>query len=174
MRARGRPARRAAQVVPVVFMVFDLLWLDGRLLTDRPWAERRARLEALGLAGPAWQTTPSFVGQGDQILEATRVQGLEGVLAKRLGSPYRPGRRHADWRKLAHEQQAAFLVGGYLPGPGGVERLLVGALEPGGRLRHVANVEAGLVPTSHRRLASVLAGLRVEASPFAEPVTGGR
>jgi bifunctional non-homologous end joining protein LigD len=175
MRARGRPARRAAGTVPVVFMVFDLLWLDGRLLIGRSWAERRAQLEALGLGDPAWQTTPSFVDQGDQMLKATREQGLEGVLAKRLGSPYRPGRRHADWRKLAHEQQAAFLVGGYLPGPAGVvERLLVGALEPGGRLRHVASVEAGLVPAARRRLAERLAALRTDATPFAGPVTGGR
>jgi bifunctional non-homologous end joining protein LigD len=60
MRARGRPNRPAAGVVPVVYVAFDLLYLDGRLLVGRPWAERRARLEALGLAGPAWQTTPSF------------------------------------------------------------------------------------------------------------------
>jgi bifunctional non-homologous end joining protein LigD len=173
-RARGRPARRAAGAVPVVFMAFDLLWLDGQLLTNRPWAERRAQLEQLGLAGPAWQTTPSFVDQGELVLAATHQQGLEGVLAKRLGSPYRPGRRHADWRKLAHEQGAAFLVGGYLPGPSGVERLLVGALEPGGRLRHVASLEAGLVPATRRRLAERLATLRTDRSPFAGPVTGGR
>jgi bifunctional non-homologous end joining protein LigD len=155
-------------------MVFDLLWLDGRLLTGRPWAERRAALEALGLAGPAWQTTPSFVDHGDLVAAATREQGLEGVVAKRLGSPYRPGRRHPDWRKLAHQQQATFVVGGYVPGTAGVERLLVGATDAGVRLRHVATVEAGLVPASRRRLATILARLRAEASPFAGPVTGGR
>jgi bifunctional non-homologous end joining protein LigD len=174
MRARGRPARRPTGGVPVVYMVFDLLWLDGQLLTGRPWAERRAQLEQLRLAGAAWQATPSFVDQGGQMLKATREQGLEGALAKRLDSPYRPGRRHADWRKLAHEQQAAFLVGGYIPSGAGVERLLVGALEPGGRLRHVASVEAGLVPPARRRLAGRLAALRTDTSPFAGPVTGGR
>jgi bifunctional non-homologous end joining protein LigD len=174
MRSRGRPARRAVAAIPVVFMVFDLLWLDGQLLIQRPWAQRRAQLEQLALAGPAWQMTPSFVDQGQVVLAATRQQGLEGVLAKRLASPYRPGRRHADWRKLAHEQRAAFLVGGYVPGPAGVERLLVGALEPGGRLRHVASLEAGLVPATRRRLAERLAALRTDRNPFAGPVSGGR
>jgi len=51
-------------------------------------------LEALGLAGPAWQTTPSFPDHGELVAAATREQGLEGVVAKRLASPYRPGRRH--------------------------------------------------------------------------------
>jgi bifunctional non-homologous end joining protein LigD len=174
MRSRSRPARRTAGTVPVVYMVFDLLWLDGRLLVGRPWAERRAALEALELAGPAWQTTPSFVDQGGLVVAATREQGLEGVVAKRLASPYRPGRRHPDWRKLAHDQQATFLVGGYVPGAAGVERLLVGAVDAGGGLRHVATVEAGLVPASRRRLAELLAELHAEASPFAGPVTGGR
>jgi ATP dependent DNA ligase domain len=118
-RARGRPSRQAARTVPVVFMVFDLLWLDGQLLTDRPWAQRRAKLEALELAGPAWQMTPSFVDQGERVVAATRDQGLEGVVAKRLDSPYRPGRRHPDWQKLAHERQAVFLVGAYVPSPAG-------------------------------------------------------
>ncbi len=58
-----------------------------------------------------------------------------------------------------------------MPGPTGVERLLVGATDASGRLRHVATVEAGLVPASRRRLATVLARLRAEASPFAGPVT---
>jgi len=95
-RARGRPTRRPAGLTPVTYLVFDLLWLDGRLLLGLPWAERRAQLEALELAGPAWQTTPTFVDQGDLVVAATREQGLEGVVAKRLGSPYRPGRRHPD------------------------------------------------------------------------------
>ncbi len=174
MRTRSRPTRRAATAVPVVYMVFDLLWLDGRLLVDRPWAERRAALEALALAGPAWQTTPSFVDQGDLVVAATREQGLEGVVAKRTASPYRPARRHPDWRKLAHDQQAVFLVGGYVPGAVGVQRLLVGAVDADGRLRHAATVEAGLVPASRRRLAGLLALLHADSSPFAGPVARSR
>jgi bifunctional non-homologous end joining protein LigD len=74
MRARQRvasPTRRRgglpAGTFPVIYVVFDLLSLDGRLLLDRPWQQRRAQLEALELIGPAWQTSPSFIGQGEQV-----------------------------------------------------------------------------------------------------------
>jgi bifunctional non-homologous end joining protein LigD len=61
-RRRGRgPARRAGEEgAPVLYMVFDLLGWDRQLLLVRPWTQRRAQLEALGLAGSAWQTSPSF------------------------------------------------------------------------------------------------------------------
>jgi bifunctional non-homologous end joining protein LigD len=165
---------RPAEVAPVVYIIFDLLGLDGRLLLERPWAERRARLEALELAGPVWQTSPSFVDQGPLVWAATARQGLEGVVAKRVASPYRPGRRHPDWQKRSHEQQEGFLVGGYVPGPVGVGRLLVGTRQPDGRLRHVATVAAGLVPAARRRLAALLAGLHTDTSPFAGPIGFGR
>jgi bifunctional non-homologous end joining protein LigD len=182
-RLRGRPPRSTAPgrrraVHPagtvVVYVIFDLLGLDGRLLVEHPWAERRARLEALELAGPAWQISPSFVDQGSQVWAATGEQGLEGVVAKRLTGRYRPGSRHPDWRKRSHEQQEVFVVGGYVPGSAGVERLLVGARRADGRLQHVASVDAGLVAASRRRLAGRLAGLRADASPFAGPVSAGR
>jgi bifunctional non-homologous end joining protein LigD len=170
----GRAARTGvAGAAPVLYMVFDLLGLDGRLLLERPWAERRARLEDLDLRGPSWQTSPSFPDQGPQVWAATGQQGLEGVVAKRVTSPYRPGRRHPDWRKQSHEHQALFLIGGYLPGAAGVQQLLVGVRQPDGRLRHVATVEAGLVAGSRRRLAARLAELHTDASPFTRPISPG-
>lgn len=93
--------------------------MDGEVLLDRPWTERRARLEELELAGPAWQTSPTFVDQGPRVWAATAQQGMEGVVAKRVASPYRAGRRHPHWQKRSHEQQAVFLVGGYVPGSAG-------------------------------------------------------
>ena len=81
-RMAGRGGRRRGAAV--TFLVFDLLWLDGLLLTGLPYAERRRRLEDLEVAGPAWQTVASFAGAGTALLTATREQGLEGVVAKRL------------------------------------------------------------------------------------------
>jgi bifunctional non-homologous end joining protein LigD len=94
--AEGRPSfealqqRMASRVgrrrgAAVAYLVFDLLWLDGRLLTGLPYVERR-RLDELEVAGPAWQTVASFPGTGTAPLAATREQGLEGVVAKRLQS----------------------------------------------------------------------------------------
>ena len=88
-------------------------------LLDRSYDERRAALEGLGLQGDAWAVPPAFLGGGAAVLEATRAQGLEGVVAKRRTSPYLPGRRSDDWRKLKHVCRTSAVVAGWKPGEGG-------------------------------------------------------
>src|SRR3954467_13861724 len=85
--------RRLAKDAPVTYMIFDLLWLDGHSLMELSYEERRARLADLALEGERWRTPDYVAGHGAQILEATADQGLEGVVAKRLDTPYEPGRR---------------------------------------------------------------------------------
>jgi len=83
----------------VTFVVFDLLWLDGRPLVDRSYAERRDHLEALQLVGPSWLTTPSYRGTGtEEVLAACTSLGLEGVVVKAASSVYE-GRRSRWWVK---------------------------------------------------------------------------
>jgi bifunctional non-homologous end joining protein LigD len=175
-RMRRRPTatgRRAPDAAPVAYLVFDLLWLDGRLVTGLPFTRRRELLEGLELAGASWQTTSLFVGQAAELLAASRQQGLEGVVVKRLQSPYRPGRRSADWRKLLNYHHDVFVVGGYVPGPDGVAALLVGDPDPQtGLLRFVGRVDHGMLAPTRRRLAELLAG-RTAASPFQRPVPAG-
>jgi bifunctional non-homologous end joining protein LigD len=89
--------RRLASSVPVTYMISDLLWLEGHPATALGYADRRRLLEELELAGPHWQTPASHAGEGAALLEATRAQGLTGVVAKRLDSPYRPGESSPDW-----------------------------------------------------------------------------
>ncbi len=89
--------RRAAERAPVAYMAYDLLFLDGHSTLDLPYAERRARLQGLGLVGAAWQVPAFHVGDGGALLELAREQGLPGVVAKRLDSPYVPGTRSPDW-----------------------------------------------------------------------------
>jgi bifunctional non-homologous end joining protein LigD len=88
--------RRRAKEMPAVAMLLDVVYLDGRVVARLPYEERRARLGDLGLAGPAWQT-PRHHDDGAALLEAARAQGLPGVVAKRLGSEYRPGEESPDW-----------------------------------------------------------------------------
>jgi bifunctional non-homologous end joining protein LigD len=92
--------RRLADHEPVSWMIFDLLHLDGRSLLDLPYTDRRAELRELGLEGPAWRAPDAHVGDGAALLEAAGRQGLEGVIAKRLDSPYRPGSAGRDWLRL--------------------------------------------------------------------------
>jgi bifunctional non-homologous end joining protein LigD len=175
-RMRRRPTatgRRGPDAAPVVYLVFDVLWLDGRLVTGLPLTRRRELLEGLELAGSSWQTTSLFPGQAAELVAASRQQGLEGVVVKRLQSPYRPGRRSADWRKLLNYHHDVFVVGGYLPGPDGVAALLVGDPDPEtGLLRFVGRVDHGLLAPTRRRLADLLAG-RAAASSFQRPIPAG-
>ncbi|WP_019630936.1 DNA polymerase ligase N-terminal domain-containing protein [Actinomadura atramentaria] len=103
----ARPALLDGEVARVagdeVYLVFDVPHLDGRPLLDVPYRERRARLDALGLDGPGFRTAPWFPGDensGGAVRDAAEREGLAGIVAKRLASPYRPGAESADWRWL--------------------------------------------------------------------------
>ena len=82
---------------PAVFLIFDLLHLDGRSLLGLPYEQRRELLLALEFAGDTWQTPPAFAGSGRAAIRASREQGLGGVIAKRIDSAYTPGRRSPNW-----------------------------------------------------------------------------
>ncbi|MBA2637741.1 MAG: DNA ligase D [Solirubrobacterales bacterium] len=169
-------ARRRAQDTPVVFVLFDLLWLDGHPLVGLPYEKRRERLVALGLHGPHWQTPEHVVGRGADLLALTGERGLEGVVAKRLDSRYEPGRRSACWVKIKHAGRVDVVVGGWEPGQGRrrgqIGSLLVGVPETGG-LRFAGKVGTGFTDAELDRLRALLEPLRRDASPFAGPVPRG-
>jgi bifunctional non-homologous end joining protein LigD len=93
-------ARRLAARIPVLYLVFDLLWLDGQSTMELPYERRRELLTGLDLNGAHWQTPPHFAGGGRHALSASREQGLPGVTAKRLDSPYEPGQLSRHWRQV--------------------------------------------------------------------------
>jgi bifunctional non-homologous end joining protein LigD len=115
---------------PVDYVIFDLLHLDGRCVRDLPYVQRRELLEGLGLDGARWRTPRYRRGGGPDLLEAARRQGLEGIVAKRCDSPYRPGKRTGEWIKTRVWRRQEFVIGGYIPGEGSrakrVGSLLVG------------------------------------------------
>ena len=108
---------RASQT-PVDYVIFDLLHLDGHCVRELPYVQRRELLEELGLDGPRWRTPRYRHGGGASLLEAARDQGLEGIVAKRCDSPYRPGRRSGEWIKERVWRTQEFVIGGYIPGEG--------------------------------------------------------
>jgi bifunctional non-homologous end joining protein LigD len=103
---------------PVDYMVFDLLHLDGRSTRGLPYGARREILDSLEIDGPRWHAPRHHVGGGADLFEAARRQGLEGVVAKRLDSPYRPGKRTGEWIKARVWRRQEFVIGGYIPGEG--------------------------------------------------------
>jgi bifunctional non-homologous end joining protein LigD len=160
--------------VPVYFVVFDVLWLDGRPVLERPWIERRDRLEELELSGPAWLRSPAHIGEGAEVLGAAREMQLEGVVAKRLDAPYRPGARSPDWLKVKIVSEDEFVVGGWVPEAGNrtnrIGSLLLGYYDDQKRLRFVGGVGTGFNDDDHRRLSKLMQSLAQTASPFTDRV----
>jgi bifunctional non-homologous end joining protein LigD len=167
-------ARRAAAYFPVTYLVFDLLYLDGTWLLDTPYRERRRLLEAENLNGPHWQTPPSFTGERPaNVLAVSQQHGLEGIVAKRLGSRYEPGRRSGSWLKIKNVRRQEAVVGGWRRGKGWREgmigSLLIGIHTPEG-LAYAGHVGTGFTQQTLRMLGQRLAPLRRATSPFATPL----
>jgi bifunctional non-homologous end joining protein LigD len=169
---RHTAARRAGER-PVLYAVFDLLHCGDEDLMPRPFTERRACLEALSLAGPTWVTSPSFPGEGTTTQRVAEARNFEGVVAKRLDSPYLPGQRTPAWTKIKATKRDEFVVGGWLPGEGNREgrigALLVGLPEDDGRLTYCGGVGTGFTDKELRRLQERLRPLVTPTNPFDTP-----
>ena len=165
-------ARRLAAAEPVSLVLFDLLHLDGTALLERPYDDRRSALEGLGIGSPGWAVTPSFTDvTGAAVLRASTGAGMEGVVAKRRASPYRPGRRSPDWVKVKHHRTQDVVVGGFTAGRGSRRSdfgaLVVGVPSPDGRtLTYIGKVGTGFSDADRVALRAELDRIGRATSPF--------
>ena len=161
--------RRLAASDPVAYLIFDLLWLDGHSLMELSYLERRERLLELGLQSERCQIPAHHLGDGAALLEASRAQGLEGIVAKRRDCPYTPGRRASHWIKVKNVRRTDVVIGGWLPGEGRrSERfgaLVVGFSEDG-EIHYAGRVGTGFDEAELKRLQDILAPLERDTSPF--------
>ncbi len=164
----ARPTSTLQHDVPVSYLAFDMLYLDGTSLTGQPYSRRRELLSALGLTGPHWMVPPSFPGPGADVFAASKAQGLEGLVIKRLDSVYYPGRRSDCWVKAKHQRTQSCVIGGWKPGEGNREgrigSLLLGVYDDDGLLHYAGHVGTGF---SQRTLIEL--GARLDAIVMPEP-----
>jgi bifunctional non-homologous end joining protein LigD len=157
---------------PTNLVVFDLLYRDEDL-TSRPYEQRRVALEGLALPGPILVPEPTR-REGRALFQAVAGKGLEGIVGKRSGSRYQPGRRSPDWRKVAVRHRLRAVVGGYLPGEGSraatFGSLLVGLNDDQG-LRWIGAVGSGFDQRTLGAIHDALRRLERPTSPFSGPVT---
>jgi bifunctional non-homologous end joining protein LigD len=168
-----RPSTAVRRQVPVTYLPFDVLRLDGGDLMAAPYLERRAALTDLGQqlhgADLPLQVLPHWVGvESAVVLEAAQNSSMEGALFKRVSSTYQPGKRARSWRKVLLRTRSSALVIGWIPG-GGVQRNMVGSLVHGayddhGILRYVGQCRN----RTHdgRQLKERLATLEHRTSPL--------
>jgi bifunctional non-homologous end joining protein LigD len=158
-----------ARSTPVVYFVFDALYVDGYDLRNVALSERRKVLESLVAPGPSLRISAVFPGAGEDLLEAARALDLEGVVAKRAGSAYE-SRRSREWLKIKIANEQEFAIGGFTQPQGSRDyfgALVLGVYEDG-KLRWAGNVGTGF---DQKLLADLYARLKLlvtEECPFAE------
>jgi bifunctional non-homologous end joining protein LigD len=155
---------------PVVYYVFDLLELEGRPLLDEPLEERQAELARLLDGRNRTVLLSESFDDGPGLLEAAEAQELEGVIAKKAGSRYEPGRRSRNWLKVKTHGRQEFVIAGYTRGKGrraGTLGSLVLAVNRGQGLEYVGNCGTGFTEKEIDKLLARLRPLERKSSPFA-------
>ena len=154
--------------VRVTYVVFDILRWEGQDVVAQPYAERRALLRAALEPGP-FVVAPDSFDDGQALLDTTAAQGLEGVLAKRVDSPYRPGVRSPDWVKMPHRRCHSYVIGGWKHGTASgrpLASLLVGTPTADGLLVFDGAVGSGLGERDLQALLPVLREIARDERPF--------
>jgi DNA ligase D-like protein (predicted ligase) len=155
-----------AEASRIQYYVFDLLCWKDRDLTRVPLVERRALLKSLVvIRDKRIRIADYFEAAPNDLLAAVREQRLEGIIGKRKDSVYQSGKRSGAWIKYRVNRGQEFVIGGYFPGPHGIDSLIVGYYE-GDKLMYVARTRNGFVPASRRQVFSKLKHLVTSACPF--------
>lgn len=170
--ANAAEVRRRAETVPITYVVFDLLHLDGNDVAPLPYLDRRRLLTELVPDDGCWTVPAHRESDGATLLEAVKERGLEGIISKRCDSQYLAGKRSSSWIKVKVRLRQEFVIGGWQPGEGGragqLGSVLVGVYE-GSTLRYCGKVGTGFTMRELQRLGDVLAPLATDAPPFDPP-----
>lgn len=165
---------------PVTYVIFDMVYLDGRLLLSHSYQERRKKLASLQLAGPFWMTPAYQTGNAAAFLAASRTLQLEGILLKRVDSIYLPGKRSDAWLKIKNLQRQEFVIGGWSQGKGArsgtIGSLLLGYydIKPDGaqqsgthqQFLYAGSCGTGFTQESLVNLKKLLQPLVTDSNPF--------
>ncbi len=158
--------------VPIVYQVFDLLFLDGESMLDVPLDERKVRLRAVLRDHPLVRYAGHIEADGESLFASVQAEGLEGIMAKRRSSRYEPGRRSHAWLKIKNRPEQEFVVAGWEPGSVAhrdLGSLVLGVYDDEGRLRFAGEVGSGLDARTRRDLIARMAAISRDTSPFDAP-----
>jgi len=158
--------------VAIAFVAFDLLRDGNEDVRERPLRERRARLELLlkGVRDPRLRISEQAIGDGRAMHARAVAESWEGLIAKRLDSPYKSGKRSPDWRKLKLVRRQACVIGGWTDPRGSrpfFGALLLGVYDDNGRLQYIGHSGAGFTDEELGRVWKRLRAIETKTSPFA-------
>src|SRR3984893_12862184 len=146
------------------YFAFDVLIAKGSRVTDLPLSERRKLLAKLVKENDHVSLAVSGAWPA-RMLKCVRAHGLEGIVAKRADSVYEPGKRSGLWSKYRINAGQEFVVGGYTPGTGGFDALIVGVYQ-GKDLMFAARVRAGFVSATRRDVFAQIKHMKVAKGPL--------
>jgi bifunctional non-homologous end joining protein LigD len=165
-----KPRRIAGQLS---YQAFDMLWLDGRSLADKPLWQRKNRLHEAVRSTPEFQAVDFVSDEGVAFFDAVLQRRLEGIVAKQKNSTYAPGVRSRSWLDVRALQSGDFAVAGYTFG--GTHRkgdafgqLLIGGYSDG-QFEYIGSVSGGLSDVEARHLTALLEPMLVDDPAFADP-----
>ena len=163
---------KARKKIPVEIVAFDLLWLDGESLVERPLADRRERLESVVHEGKGLRLMYTVPTQGTRFFAIAKEHGLEGIVGKRAPSRYQPGRRSDDWRKIKILSTQDCVILGSTPGErgrsGSFGALLLGAYVDGA-LRWIGQVGSGFTERMLKEILAAMESLTMDHPPISDP-----
>ncbi|HYI23449.1 MAG TPA: DNA ligase D, partial [Candidatus Limnocylindrales bacterium] len=157
-------------VAPVVYYVFDLIYLDGRMLTDVPLEQRKRLLRSVLRDHAQVRYGSHIENDGKQFYEVVAEQGLEGLIAKLRTSRYEPGRRARSWLKIKIRREQEVVVVGYEPGKGARAALgsLILAVNEADGLHYAGEVGSGLGNRTISQLKAELDATKVDEPPVVD------
>ncbi|MDQ3952231.1 MAG: non-homologous end-joining DNA ligase, partial [Actinomycetota bacterium] len=170
-----RDIERAAKAIPVTYVVYDVLYLDGRKTTELPLHERKELLDELVVPSEKVQVSHCTEGAGEALFTFARENKIEGIVAKKASGLYRPGKRSRDWLKIKTTWEADVVVGGWSKGEGNRSStfgsLLVGAYSDEG-LHFLGSVGTGFSDKTLEELLPALTSLTSSSCAFVDDPTG--
>jgi bifunctional non-homologous end joining protein LigD len=153
---------------PLLFYIFDLLFLNGKNVMDESLTNRRDLLEkhVLPRLKEPIRYSPELKASLPDLIKSVKAQGLEGLIAKRRDGRYEPGARSGSWQKMRVNQGQEFVIGGYTPAPKNFDALVIGYYEKG-KLMYAARTRNGFTPASRVELFKKIKPLEMKECPFA-------
>lgn len=164
----GHRIRRTRGDIPVVYYVFDLLYLDGYNVMSAELEQRKALLASVLVPTDLIHYSDHHIGNGKALFEAAAQRQLEGIVAKHRGSQYLQ-KRSREWLKIKIVKQQECVIGGYTDPRGARENfgsVVLGLYDEQGRLIHVGHAGSGFTEQSHADLWKRLHALETKRSPF--------
>ncbi len=165
-RIAGSPATAAARshLIPVIYIPFDILFLEEKSVTQYAFTERREMLEGIFQGGEHCVLSPLFRKEGRSLFQMVKAKELEGIVAKDRSSPYLMGKKSRYWLKIKNRRRLATVIGGYVTASGCLNSILVGCYRDR-HLHYLGRVGSGL-KRAEAELVSLLPSLVRDSSPF--------